>query len=84
MPIVGKEMYEYARLSSGSPDAILNLASFIDEDECRETVAQLGQDGYRIIAMRIQGIAENSSLFDQVYPPGVRNNTSIHDEWGCG
>ena len=60
----------------GAPDAILNLVSSVNTEQFKETVAQLGQDGYRIIAMGIQDVAQNSTLFELVYPYDVRNNTS--------
>ena len=65
-------------LVKGAPDGILNLvSSVLDTEQFKETVAQLGQDGYRIIAMGIQDVAQNSTLFELVYPHDVRNNTSI-------
>ncbi|KAI2513197.1 calcium-transporting ATPase [Fragilaria crotonensis] len=69
-----------ARLCSlvkGSPDAILKLVSSVDKDRFRDTVVQLGQDGYRIIAIAIEDIGENSTLFESIFPSGFQNTTSI-------
>ena len=64
-------------LVKGSPDAILKLVSSVDQDRFRDTVAQLGRDGYRIIAIGIEVIGENSTLFESIFPSGFQNTTSI-------
>ena len=63
------------KLLKGSPDAIQDLVS-VNKDSFGDTVTQLGQEGYRIIAMGIHDITDNTTIVEKLFPSGFPNATT--------
>jgi cation-transporting ATPase 13A1 len=57
-------------LIKGSPDVVQGLVS-IDNNYFGDTVTQLGEEGYRVIAMGIQDVTNDTELVDKIFPTGL-------------